>query len=266
MMMNAVIVHLSALLTDRGVTPGRAAIVVSALGAASLAGRLLTGLLIDRFPAPRVSFVLLAVAAAGTWLLAGAGSLTTGAIAAVMIGFGTGGELDVVPYLLSRYFGLRSLSTLYGLNWTAFGTAGALGPVVMGRMFDTTGSYAETLTVMAATTLAAGRRRYSIRSAVTGSMREARCAGIRLAISAAASSSTPTTVIVAGSLGRVSKSRPCSQRVIANAPPTPITRPIATGHTPPVTTRRIRSQADAPNAARTPSSCVRSAVTYDSTP
>jgi hypothetical protein len=27
---------------------------------------------------------------------------------------------DVTPYLLSRYFGLRSFSTLYGLTWTAY--------------------------------------------------------------------------------------------------------------------------------------------------
>ena len=52
-----------------------------------------------------------------------------------------GGEADVTPYLLSRYFGLRSFSTLYGLTWTAYAVAGAIGPVLMGRAFDVTGSY-----------------------------------------------------------------------------------------------------------------------------
>ena len=38
--MNGALVHLSALLTDRGIAAERAAIVLSAMGAASLAGRL----------------------------------------------------------------------------------------------------------------------------------------------------------------------------------------------------------------------------------
>src|SRR6185436_698785 len=54
MMVSGAIVHTSALLTDRGFTPGLAAAVISAMGAANLAGRLLTGWLVDRYAAPRV--------------------------------------------------------------------------------------------------------------------------------------------------------------------------------------------------------------------
>jgi MFS family permease len=139
--LNGVVVHLSALLTDRGHTPGRAAMVLSVLGAASLTGRLVTGWFLDRFPAARVAFALLAVAALGIFVLTNATTFAAGILAAVFIGFGTGGEFDVVPYLLSRHFGLRSLSTLYGLHWTAWGIAGFVGPVLMGRAFDATGSY-----------------------------------------------------------------------------------------------------------------------------
>jgi MFS family permease len=64
-----------------------------------------------------------------------------GVVAAVCLGFGSGGESDVTPYLLSRHFGLRSLSTLYGFNWTAWGLAGVAGPILLGRAFDATGSY-----------------------------------------------------------------------------------------------------------------------------
>ena len=153
---NGTIVHLSALLTDHGVPAGRAAAAVSAMGGASFAGRLLTGWLLDRFPAPRVSFALLALAACGTYLLASARSFPLGVLAAVLIGFGIGGESDVTPYLLSRYFGLRSISTLYGLTWTALGLAGATGPILMGRAFDATGSYEAVLVQLAAVTLGVG--------------------------------------------------------------------------------------------------------------
>jgi predicted MFS family arabinose efflux permease len=150
------IVHLSALLTDRGVPASRAALAVSALGGASLAGRFLTGLLLDRFLAARVALALVAIAALGALTLASARSLGMGVLAAALIGFGTGGELDVTPYLLSRYFGLRSVTTLYGLTWTALGAAGAVGPVLLGRAFDATGSYESALVGLAVGMLGAG--------------------------------------------------------------------------------------------------------------
>jgi cyanate permease len=153
---NGAIAHLAALLTDRGVTASGAAIAVSAMGAASLAGRLATGLLLDRFFAGRVWFGLLVVASAGTLLLARAESLTAGVLAAGLIGLGMGGEADVTPYVLTRYFGLRSFSMLYGLTWTFYAVAGAIGPVLMGRAFDLTGSYETVLLQLAGVTLVVG--------------------------------------------------------------------------------------------------------------
>jgi MFS family permease len=151
---NGAIAHLAALLTDRGVSAGGGALALSAMGGASLAGRVATGWLLDRFFAARVSFGLLAAAALGTFLLAGASSIEIGILAAVLIGFGMGGEADVTPYLLSRYFGLRSFSMLYGLTWTFYAVAGAIGPILMGRAFDATGSYDALLTRLGIVTLA----------------------------------------------------------------------------------------------------------------
>jgi hypothetical protein len=39
---------------------------------------------------------------------------------------GAGGEAAITPYLLTRYFGLRAFSTLYGLTWTFYAAAGAM--------------------------------------------------------------------------------------------------------------------------------------------
>lgn len=152
---NGAIAHLSALLTDRGLSAGEGALAVSAMGGASLVGRLSTGWLLDRFFAARVSFSLLSAAALGTFLLAGADSLAMGLLAAALIGFGMGGEADVTPYLLSRYFGLRSFSVLYGLTWTCYAVAGAIGPVLMGQAFDASGSYGTLLMRLALVTLGA---------------------------------------------------------------------------------------------------------------
>jgi cyanate permease len=151
---NGALTHMAALLTDRGVSASGAALALSAMGAASLIGRLTTGWLLDRFFAPRVGFCLLSIAAVGTYLLGGAPSLAMGVAAAALIGFGMGAEADVTPYILSRYLGLRSFAMLYGFTWTAYAIAGAVGPILMGRAFDATGSYTVLLTQLAIGTFA----------------------------------------------------------------------------------------------------------------
>jgi MFS family permease len=148
--MNGAITHLSALLTDRGLTPGDAALCASILGGSSLFGRVVVGWLLDRFFGPRVAFVINLITALGVFLLARANSFPAGCLAAALIGVGAGGEAATTPYLLTRYFGLRAFSTLYGLTWTFYAAAGAIGPVILGRAFDATGSYASLLVLLAA--------------------------------------------------------------------------------------------------------------------
>jgi len=148
--MNGAVTHLSALLTDRGVTTGRAALCASILGGASLLGRVLVGWLLDRFFGPHVALAINGITALGIFLLARADNFVTGSLAAALIGIGAGGEAATTPYLLTRYFGLRSFSTLYGFTWTFYAAAGAIGPVILGRAFDATGSYASLLTLLAA--------------------------------------------------------------------------------------------------------------------
>jgi MFS family permease len=64
-----------------------------------------------------------------------------------------GAEADLTPYLLTRYFGLKAFSTLYGFSWTAYAVAGAIGPVLMGRAFDLTGPYPSLLGLLAVSTV-----------------------------------------------------------------------------------------------------------------
>ena len=147
--MNGAITHLSALLTDRGITPRDAALCASMLGGSSLIGRIGVGWLLDRFFGARVALVVSLLTAGGIFLLAQANSFPAGCLAAALIGVGAGGEAAITPYLLTRYFGLRAFSTLYGLTWTFYAAAGAIGPVILGRAFDSTGSYAYLLVVLA---------------------------------------------------------------------------------------------------------------------
>jgi predicted MFS family arabinose efflux permease len=152
---NGAITHLSAMLTDRGVSPGGAALAASAMGATALVARMATGWLLDRFFAPRVAMILLLIAALGALILSFARTMPMGVAGASLIGLGMGGEADVTPWLIAKYFGLRSFSTLYALTWTAYAIAGAIGPVIMGKAFDATGSYQTLLMELAGFTAAA---------------------------------------------------------------------------------------------------------------
>jgi len=136
-----IITQLSALLTDRGIRPIEAGYVIAGVGASSLLGRLATGWLLDRFFAPHVYMILLIGTAAGMGLLSSAQNLGTAIVACILLGFAMGGESDVTPYVLSRYFGLRRLGLLYGWTWTAYATAAAMGSLLLGTAFDQSGSY-----------------------------------------------------------------------------------------------------------------------------
>jgi MFS family permease len=147
--MNGAITHLSALLTDRGISATDAAWCAAVLGGSSVLGRIVTGWLLDRFFGARVAFAVSLITAGGIFLLAHANSVASGCLAAALIGVGAGGEAAITPYLLTRYFGLRAFSTLYGLTWTFYAAAGAVGPVILGRAYDSTGSYESLLVLLA---------------------------------------------------------------------------------------------------------------------
>jgi MFS family permease len=142
-------VHLPALLSDRGVDATGSALALSAMGASALVGRLLAGWLLDRFFAVYISVALLVVAATGLVILTQAETLGGGALGAALVGVGMGGEADVTPYLLTRYYGLRSFSTLYGAMFMMTAIAWAIGPSLMGRSFDANGTYVPHLQLMA---------------------------------------------------------------------------------------------------------------------
>jgi cyanate permease len=122
-----------------------------------LFGRIGVGWLLDRFFGARVALAVNLATAAGVFLLAEANSFPAGCLAAALIGVVAGGEAAITPYLLTRYFGLRAFSTPYGLTWTFCAAAAAIGPVILGRAFDSTGSYTALLVMLAtALGLAAG--------------------------------------------------------------------------------------------------------------
>lgn len=138
---HACFIHLPALLTDRGSSAQLAAFASSLLGVGLFIGRVGCGYLLDQFFAPRVAAFLFILVAVGIALLGLGHSISSALIAAPLVGLGIGAEVDIVAYLTSRYFGLRSYGAIFGSIWAVFGLSGGLGAYLMGVGFDKTGSY-----------------------------------------------------------------------------------------------------------------------------
>lgn len=138
---NGAIAHLVPLLTDHGISGRTAALATSLFGLSSIVGRVANGYLVDRFFAPRVAAVLFACAAAGVALLLGGGTGAGASVAAALLGLAVGAESDVIPFLISRYFGMRAMAELFGCAFAAYVLGNATGRYLFAVGFDAAGSY-----------------------------------------------------------------------------------------------------------------------------
>lgn len=148
--------NLEKILSTKGIDAQHAVQIASLIGPSVIAGRLIGGWLIDRFWAPGVAFVLLALPSIACLLLTGDGVPTSAAISAVvLIGFAAGVEYDILAFMVSRYFGMRAYGAIYGTMYGFFALGAGFGPFIFGRAFVSTGSY-DTILVYAAAALLVG--------------------------------------------------------------------------------------------------------------
>jgi sugar phosphate permease len=139
--------HLVPLLEGRGFKAETAAWIASLFGLATFGGRILIGFLIDHFEARLVAVVFFALSAVGMALLAVDLPLWAILVSALLLGGSLGAEVDMLAYLISRYFGVRCFSQIFGLMFGVVMFSMALGPKIFGEVFDRTGSY--TLVILA---------------------------------------------------------------------------------------------------------------------
>lgn len=135
------LIHLVPMLVDRGMTAQAAAFATSLFGGAVIPGRVGSGYLLDRYFASRVAVGFFTGAALGILLLWSGASGGLAYLAAFLVGMGMGAEGEIMAYLVSRYFGLRSFSEVFGYMMISFTAGGIIGPPIMGLGFDQTGSY-----------------------------------------------------------------------------------------------------------------------------
>jgi len=141
-MISSLMVHLVPLLTDTNMPRSMAVRIAGVMGAAVILGRVTTGFLVDKFHPPYVAAFFLAMPMIGCVLLSGSElPLWVVVGAAMSIGLAAGSEVDLVPYLTARYFGLKSYGKLYGWVFVFFYAGVGIVPPIFGRVFDINGNY-----------------------------------------------------------------------------------------------------------------------------
>jgi MFS transporter, OFA family, oxalate/formate antiporter len=135
-------IHMVQMAQMHGFTAAQAASVMAVVAVGIFSGRVIVGLLFDRFWAPAVAFPVLLLPVIACWLLLG--TSTTAPlifVAGFLMGFAAGAESDVIAYLAARYFGMKAYGRIYGFLYAPFGIFSSISPVLYGYTRDTTGSY-----------------------------------------------------------------------------------------------------------------------------
>ena len=134
-------VHIAIYATGMGISTTSAANILATMVGASAVGRIVLGMAGDRLgnkSALVICFVLMTVAtfwlqvAHETWMLY---------FFVIVFGFSFGGLIALLVPTIAELFGLASLGALFGATICGGQIGEAIGPLLAGMIFDTTGSY-----------------------------------------------------------------------------------------------------------------------------
>ncbi|KAF0174958.1 MAG: major facilitator superfamily protein [Alphaproteobacteria bacterium] len=143
------VVHFVPMLMDAGVSPANAGATASLIGVAAICGRLVTGALLDRLTAKWVAAAIFLVAGAGLLAL-GLGGPRLNTLGAIVAGVAIGSEVDLIAFLVGRYFPPNAFGRTYGAIYATFLVGGALGPFAAGQIYDRLNGYSVWLVIASA--------------------------------------------------------------------------------------------------------------------
>jgi MFS transporter, OFA family, oxalate/formate antiporter len=132
-----------------GVSATSGAALVSIISIANACGRFLWAWFSDLITRRWVFFTMFALQAVMFLLLPRATAYAVFTLIAFIIITCYGGGFGTMPAFAADYFGPRNVGMIYGLMLTAWGTAGAVGPLLISTLHTSSGSYNQPLYVIA---------------------------------------------------------------------------------------------------------------------
>ena len=152
-------VHQVAYLVDHGLSAMVAATVVGVVGFSSIFGKIGGGWLSDRYEREvvYVGGIAIMVASAFALLLLGANPSPWAAYGyAILLGVGYSATASLIPAMVSDRFSGRNFGAIVGVTLIGSSAGSAVGPLVAGSLYDSTGSYTIPFLIAAACGVVAG--------------------------------------------------------------------------------------------------------------
>ncbi len=137
----AVLTQIIPHLQNEGMTLSRAAFFLGFTAVFGMAGKILFGFMTERFPSRYVLMGGLLAQSLGLVILISLPSTVLVWTAAPVYGMALGGTGVVFALLAQETFGLKYFGTIFGLINMATSGAAFLAPIMVGVIFDATGSY-----------------------------------------------------------------------------------------------------------------------------
>jgi MFS family permease len=137
----SVLVHIVPHARDIGISPHKAASVLSTIGAVSMLGRFISGYAIDSIGSKQIMSICFGILIISFLWLIRADALWKLYGFACIYGIAHGGFFTAISPIMVELFGIRAHGSLFGLVVFFGTTGGAFGPILTGYLFDITQSY-----------------------------------------------------------------------------------------------------------------------------
>jgi len=136
-----IIVHIAPHTIELGFSPSQAASILSIFGGVVFGAKIMLGIVIDRIGSKRTFLIGLAAMSIGLFWLLFSQDLWALYLFAIIYAFGYAGGSVIMPTISAEIFGLDAHGSILGIvNFSAC-CGVAVGPMMVGWMFDISGDY-----------------------------------------------------------------------------------------------------------------------------
>ena len=147
--------HLVPYLTERGLNATAAVGAISVMATAGAAGAILSGIAADRLSPRWLMVALYLTGAAALVLLVGTDTLAETYAVVILMGLIGTGINTLAPLMWAANYGRGSLGAIHGVGRASQVLGFAVGPLVSGIAYDSTGTYREVFLALAGVALVA---------------------------------------------------------------------------------------------------------------
>jgi len=134
-------IHIAAYATDYGIAPTSAALILTFMGGANIASKIIAGAIAARHGSKFTMFFFLVCEIIALFAFAVTRDLWMFCLVASLFGFGIGGAAPPMVSIVAEFFGLRSVGVIMGLLGVGWAAGCALGTFFGDYIFDISSSY-----------------------------------------------------------------------------------------------------------------------------